>query len=65
MQITIYICIPNIQGFLNKQDFYGIVECTPVSMATKSDFQFELKAFWPSTTHHCVNRKKSGAKISA
>ena len=45
MQKNICICISNVWGFWISKIFYGIVEFTPVAMATKSDFQFEFKTF--------------------
>ena len=65
---NLYIFVlPKFMAFKLSYILDGIVGCSPVAMVTKSDFQFEFETFWPQHVqhHHCINRKKSGAKISA
>ena len=38
MQKTKYICIQNIRGFGISKISYGILEFTPIAMATNLDF---------------------------
>ena len=66
MQLTIYMCIPNIQGFLNEYDFFlELWSLHPLPWQPKQIFNLSFKDFSLAQPYHYINREKYNAKISA